>query len=210
MINLKDAQITDCLPPIIANQPWAKAVSYATSQMFKRILEMAEASRTFTRVDELDHNVLDVLATDLRVSNYKQTYPLDLKRKLVKFALQYWATAGTKAATEEVVRTIFGDASISEWFEYGGEPGYFKIAITDTTLTDSDVLEFKRVAENVKRLSAWLDKIVLEMEEKAQMYVGIIEHDFTSETITQQRDENEFHGFFAQFGAVEEYIMKGE
>lgn len=210
MINLKNAQITDSLPSIIANQPWAKAVSYATSQMFRRIIEMAEASRTFTRVDELDHNVLDVLATDLRVSNYKQTYPLDLKRKLVKFALQYWATAGTKAATEEVVRTIFGDASISEWFEYGGEPGYFKIAITDTTLTDADVLEFKRVAENVKRLSAWLDKIVLEMEEKAQMYVGIIEHEFTSETVTQQRDGNEFHGFFAQLGVVEEYIMKGE
>lgn len=210
MINLKNAQITDSLPSIVANQPWAKAVSYATSQMFKRILEIAEASLTFSRVDELDHAVLDVLATDLRVSNYKQTYPLDLKRKLVKFALQYWATAGTKAATEEVVRTIFGDASISEWFEYGGEPGYFKIAITDTTLTDADVLEFKRVAENVKRLSAWLDKIVLEMEEKAQMYVGIIEHEFTAETVTQQRDGNEFHGFFAQLGVVEEYIMKGE
>ena len=71
-------------------------------------------------------------------------------------------------------------------------------------------MEFKRVAENVKRLSAWLDKIVLEMEEKAQMYVGIIEHDFTSEAVTQQRDGNEFHGFFAQLGVVEEYIMKGE
>lgn len=210
MINIKDAQITNCLPSIIANQTWAKAVSYATSKMFRRILETAEASRTFSKVDELNHDVLDILATDLRVSNYKQTFSLDLKRKLVKFALQYWATAGTKAATQEVVKTIFGDAAVSEWFEYGGEPGYFKIAITDTTLTDSDVLEFKRVAENVKRLSAWLDKIVLETEEKARMYIGFIKHDFALETVTQQRDGNEFHGFFTQLGAVEEYVMKGE
>lgn len=210
MINLKDAQITNSLPSIVSNQSWAKAISYATSRMFRLILDMADASLTFCKVDELDHAVLDILATDLRVSNYKQDYSLDLKRKLVKFALQYWATAGTKAATEGVVQTLFGDAKITEWFEYGGEPGYFKIVINDTTLTDKDVLEFRRVAENVKRLSAWLDKIVLEIEENAKMYFGIIEHDFTSETHSQQRDGNEFHGFFAQFGTVEEYIMKGE
>lgn len=211
MIKLKDAEIINSLPSIIGNQTWAKAISFATSQMFKLILTMADATQTFSKVDELDHDVLDILATDLRVSNYNQSYSLDLKRKLVKFALQYWATAGTKAATEEVVKAIFGDASISEWFEYGGEPGYFKISITDTALTDADVLEFKRVAENVKRLSAWLDKIVLEMKtDPLTVHLGIIELDFTAETIKQKRDGNEFYAFFTQFGAVEEHIMKGD
>ncbi|MDO4495900.1 MAG: phage tail protein I [Clostridiaceae bacterium] len=211
MIKLKDAEIINSLPSIIGNQAWAKAISFATSQMFKLILTMADATQTFSKVDELDHDVLDILATDLRVSNYSQAYSLDLKRKLVKFALQYWATAGTKAATEEVVKAIFGDASISEWFEYGGEPGYFKISITDTALTDADVLEFKRVAENVKRLSAWLDKIVLEMKtDPLTVHLGIIELDFTAETIKQKRDGNEFYAFFTQFGAVEEYAMKGD
>lgn len=211
MIKLKDAEIINSLPSIIGNQAWAKAISFATSQMFKLILTMADATQTFSKVDELDHDVLDILATDLRVSNYSQAYSLDLKRKLVKFALQYWATAGTKAATEEVVKAIFGDASISEWFEYGGEPGYFKISITDTALTDADVLEFKRVAENVKRLSAWLDKIVLEMKtDPLTVHLGIIELDFTAETIKQKRDGNEFYAFFTQLGAVEEYAMKGD
>lgn len=211
MIKLKDAEIINSLPSIIGNQAWAKAISFATSQMFKLILTMADATQTFSKVEELDHDVLDILATDLRVSNYNQSYSLDLKRKLVKFALQYWATAGTKAATEEVVKAIFGDASISEWFEYGGEPGYFKISITDTALTDADVLEFKRVAENVKRLSAWLDKIVLEMKtDPLTVHLGIIELDFTAETIKQKRDGNEFYAFFTQFGAVEEHIMKGD
>ena len=211
MIKLKDAEIINSLPSIIGNQTWAKSISFATSQMFKLVLTMADATQTFSKVDELDHDVLDILATDLRVSNYNQSYSLDLKRKLVKFALQYWATAGTKAATEEVVKAIFGDASISEWFEYGGEPGYFKISITDTALTDADVLEFKRVAENVKRLSAWLDKIVLEMKtDPLTVHLGIIELDFTAETIKQKRDGNEFYAFFTQFGAVEEHIMKGD
>lgn len=211
MIKLKDAEIINSLPSIIGNQAWAKAISFATSQMFKLILTMADATLTFSKVDELDHDVLDILATDLRVSNYNQSYSLDLKRKLVKFALQYWATAGTKAATEEVVKAIFGDATISEWFEYGGKPGYFKISITDTALTDADVIEFKRVAENVKRLSAWLDKIVLEMKtDPLTVHLGVIELDFTAETIKQKRDGNEFYAFFTQFGAVEEHIMKGD
>lgn len=210
MIKLKEASLVNSLPTIISQQPWAKAISYATSQMFRNILEMADASLTFCRVDSLEHDVLDVLATDLRVSNYKQSYPLDLKRRLVKLALQYWATAGTKAATEDVVRAIFGDASISEWYEYGGEPGFFRISLSDTTLTDKDVLEFRRVAENVKRLSAWLDKIVLELQsDPLKIRVGIIEHDYSAETVTQRRDGNEFHGFFTQLGAVEKYIMEG-
>lgn len=212
MIKIQDAEIINSLPAIIANQPWARAASYATSQLFKRILAMAEATLSFSKIESLDHDVLDILATDLRVSNYKQSYSLELKRKLVKFALQYWATAGTKSATEEVVNSIFGDAAVSEWFEYGGEPGYFKISITDTTLTSSDVLEFERVAENVKRLSAWLDKVVLEIESgPLALFHGIYEYDFVAETLKQQRDANEFHGFFVQMGVIDKYYMqKGE
>lgn len=211
MIKIQDAEMIHSLPPIIANQPWAKAMSYAVSQMFKRILIMAEATLTFSKVERLDHNVLDILATDLRVSNYKQSYSLALKRKLVKFALQYWATAGTKAATEEIVQSIFEDATITEWFEYGGTPGCFKIITKDTALTDADILEFKRVAENVKRLSAWLDKIVIEIEAGPMMvHLGVIEWDFIAETIEQQREGNRFFGFITQLGEVEKYIMSKE
>ena len=210
MINLHNAEILHSLPLVITKQPWAKAISYATSKMFERILDIAEASLTFSQVDKLDHKVLDILAVDLRVSNYDQAYTLEVKRKLVKLALQYWATAGTKAATEGVVQAILGDAKIIEWFEYNGDPGYFKIAITDTQLTDKDVLEFQRVAENVKRLSAWLDKIVLELETKPEkIVIGFIESSFTSETVTQKHDGNRFHGFFIQTGVVEEYKMEG-
>lgn len=209
MIKLHDAEIIHSLPPIIANQTWARAINYATSKMFHRILECAEASKTFSQVDKLNHSVLDIMAVDLRVSNYDQSYSLDVKRSLIKLALQYWATAGTKAATENVVRTILGDATISEWFEYDGKPGYFKILITDTTLTDKDILEFQRVVENVKRLSAWLDKIVLELKtEPLKVNVGFIENSFVAETVTQQRDGNEFHGFFIQEGAVEKYTVE--
>lgn len=211
MIKIQDAEIIHSLPPIIANQPWARAASYATSQVLKMVLSLIKGTLTFSNVENLDHDVLDVLATDLRVANYKQSYSLDLKRKLVKFALQYWATAGTKAATEEIVQSIFEDATITEWFEYGGTPGCFKIITKDTALTDDDVLEFKRVAENVKRLSAWLEKIVIEIEtEPMTVHLGVIEWDFIAETIEQQREGNLFYGFITQLGEVEKYIMSKE
>ena len=43
MINLKDAQITDSLPSIIANQPWAKAVT------IKELLEILDQNGNFPR-----------------------------------------------------------------------------------------------------------------------------------------------------------------
>lgn len=210
MINLYDAKIVDCLPSVVANQTWAQAISYAMSEVFRRFLDCVEASGTFAQVDKLDHDVLDILAVDLRVSNYDQAYPLELKRKLVKLALQYWATAGTKAATEEVVQAIFGDATITEWFEYDGTPGCFKIEINDTRISDKEAIKFQRVAENVKRLSAWLEKIVLELKtDPHKIRVGLIECSHTLETVVQQHDGNRFHGFSIQTGTIEEYIMEG-
>lgn len=209
MIKLRDAQITDSLPDILCKQPWVQAISYAVAQGFRTMLDCADRARTYSMVDALGHDVLDALAVDLYVQHYDRTFDLDTKRRLIKFALQYWSTAGTVAATEKVARLIFGEADITEWFEYAGHPGCFKIAISDTRLTDADVLRFKAAAEQNKRLSAWLDKVMLEMAAKDFLkFVGIISADGETDTHTQQRDPDRFFAFYPQETESTTYTME--
>ena len=183
MINLRDAFPHHSLPEIVGKQPWAAALSYAVGLMWHRLLDIADATRSFSGINGVTrHDVLDALAVDLKVAHYDTSYPIEVKRKLIIFALQYWATAGTLNATQEVVDKVLGNGYIIEWYQYGGEPGCFRIRITDNTLTDADIMKFKEVAENVKRLSAWLDRLVLDMENDPWTHrYGFIEWDGTQE-----------------------------
>lgn len=209
MIKLRDAEIVDCLPQILGNQPWVEAISFATARMFQKIIELADLTRSYSAVDSLDDAVLDILAVDLRIVQYNQSFMVDVKRRMVKFALQYWATAGTVAATDEIVQQIFGDSQIEEWYEYGGRPGCFKVEFTDTEVTEIDAENFIKTVENVKRLSAWLDKIVMNLRtEHLDQYVGFFKMDSDTETTRQLRDPNAFWGFFNQETNFETYTME--
>jgi P2-related tail formation protein len=80
---------------------------------------------------------------------------------------------GTPAAVNKIIETIFETGYIKEWYEYGGEPYHFKAYTTNPAITSDDVEEFRRVLVSVKRLSAWLDEIILDLSTPAtQTYVG--------------------------------------
>ena len=209
MIKLRDSCITDSLPTILSKQPWVQALGWALCEAFRTMLDYADRARTYSLVDALDHPVLDALAVDLYVRQYDRAFDLATKRRLIKYALQYWSTAGSVAATEDVARIIFGEADVHEWFEYGGHPGCFKVSISDTLLTDADVLRFVEAAQQNKRLSAWLDTVWLEMASKNfEKYVGIISADGEIDTHAQQRDPDRFFAFFSQDTQSELFEME--
>ena len=118
--------------------------------------------------------MLDTLAVELRTPRYSQTFPLETKRSMVKGTLTYYAMAGTNASLEMVCRDIFGSAEVLDWYEYGGEPGYFRIQTDNGSITDEQVQEFIAVAESVKRLSAWLDKIEIVVTAKEELFMGAV------------------------------------
>ena len=161
MINLMDALITDGLPPIIAEETWAQAMAKAVRSEMRKILEYAKVARLYAAIDQEPDNVIDLMAKDLQVQEYSQDYNLDNKRALVKIALQRWSKAGTKSAVQELCTKIFGDAGVVEWYEYEGDPFYFRVTCNSVTTTEEDVVHFRRAVESIKRLSAWLENIEL-------------------------------------------------
>lgn len=166
MIRLKDAQITDSLPSWLSNETNVKALSYATSRQMKKVLAYSDAAKVYADVMKCTHAVLDMLAFELQIPKYKDSYSLDTKRRMVLNGLVYWLRMGTAGALEDLCSDIFSNAVMTEWFDYDGEPGHFRITTNNRRITDNDVREFHKVINTVKRLSAHLDavEIILDLD----------------------------------------------
>lgn len=175
MIKFTEARLTDSLPRIITKEPWAQALSAAVKKQVGEITETAQKAMIYAEIQRASEEILDILAAEMQIPEYLPEYSVQIKRALVLGGLSYWSKAGTVQATEDVLKSIFEDADISEWFEYSGDPGYFKITTTNPNITEQNVADFKAAAERVKRLSAWLDGVELVLGvESMNIYVGFV------------------------------------
>ena len=160
MIRLRDARLTDAVPAVLARQPWAIALAYAEWNLRQLILQYEQRTQIYTSMENLPEEVLDALAVCLDVTWYDTAYPLETKRRVMKNATEVRRYLGTTRATKEALRTIWPNSEIEEWFDYGGEPGCFRVVcnISDPSVT----AELEAVQNNVllyKRESAHLDSI---------------------------------------------------
>jgi phage tail P2-like protein len=174
MIKFKNATILDCVPGILADQPEIKALAAAVKTGMDKYISMIDAACIYSGLSTAPENILDVLAVELQVPAYKETYTLSVKRSLVTGALTWWLSAGSGQTVEDLCKTIFQDATLYEWFEYGADAGHFKISTTNPLVTSGNVDEFKRAATSVKRLSQHLDTVDLLLTCTADVYEGII------------------------------------
>ena len=117
MIKLYDATLANALPEVLSEQPWGRGFAAAVQRQQRQLLNLARRISLYAAVDDMPEAVLDVMAADLRVPRYLVSYPLATKRTLIRGALTYWSQAGTKAAVESLCCDIFGDATVSEWYE---------------------------------------------------------------------------------------------
>ena len=187
MISLQNARITDALPRIIAKERWAQAMAYAIGRQLEQLVAYADGVKIFASIDKMPDAVLDVLAAELRLPHYDQSYTTAVKRELVRGALPYWATAGTVESLTQILTNIFGDAEVEEWFEYGSNPGCFRILTTNPNVTGETLERFTQTAQDVKRLSAWLEEVLVDIGiPNMTMSQGFVFHDYTETTLIQE------------------------
>ena len=163
MIKLSDSRFTDIMPYNLASQPEVQAIAYALGKQISSLCAYADSARLYAAITTIPEPALDALALELRTPAYAQHYKLTVKRTLVQGALTFYMKMGTPYAINKIIEAIFQTGHISEWFEYGGEPFHFKAHTTNSSITQDDVEEFTQVLSTVKRLSAWLDDIILEL-----------------------------------------------
>lgn len=163
MIKLTDARLTDALPKTLAEQPWVQALAEASRKMRRRVMAYADRTRLFCDIDEASEEALDALAVELQTPLYKNDYPLTVKRQIVKNSMLYYIRSGTRGAVEELLADIYQGAEVEEWFEYGGEPNYFCVAIdisrTTVPVAEMTPAELESWLYSVKRASSALESL---------------------------------------------------
>lgn len=163
MIKLTDARLTDALPKTLAEQPWVQALAEASRKMRRRVMAYADRTRLFCDIGEASEEALDALAVELQTPLYKNDYPLTVKRQIVKNSMLYYIRSGTRGAVEELLTDIYQGAEVEEWFEYGGKPNYFRVAIdisrTTVPVAEMTPAELESWLCSVKRASSALESL---------------------------------------------------
>jgi phage tail P2-like protein len=173
MIKLNGSRFTDILPENLSGQVEVQAIAYAVGRQVEKLCKYADGARTYAAIQTMPERVLDALAVELRTPAYDENFSIKVKRALIQGSMLFYTQMGTPAAVNRIIETIFETGYISEWWEYGGKPYHFKAHTTNPAITSNDVEEFRRVLVSVKRLSAWLDEIVLDLStDAAEVYVG--------------------------------------
>lgn len=130
--------------------------------------------RIYPDISRLDGSILDILAYDFKVDWWDAEYSLEEKRRTLRDNWNVHRTLGTKYAVETALGNIFPGAKTEEWFEYGGTPCCFRMAMP---IPDEGVTAEKqrRVLSRVwyyKNLRSHLEGYQLNWESTGHMRMG--------------------------------------
>ena len=171
MINFYDGEIKDILPSNLMEDPAAQAFSYALREGTRLLNRFTQLCYVYCSIDTAPNDVVDLLAKELRTQYYSDALELDVKRGLVRNTLIWYMTAGTPAAVEELVGIVFGEGEVSEWFEYGGKPYWFKIK-TNAILTEDMNTFFSDMIRRVKNTRSHIEAIEIHRTIEQTIYAG--------------------------------------
>lgn len=86
----------------------------------------------YTRIDELDESLLDILAKDFSVGWYLYDGTIEVKRAQIKSCFYVHRRLGTRKAMIQALSDICPGSDVEEWFIYGGDPYHFRVLLDVT------------------------------------------------------------------------------
>lgn len=173
MIDIYEVSLLDILPPNLKQDHDMIAAAKAVDNDFSLLVNDVKQCILLPRIEEIDdNNTLDLLAWQMHVDFYDSTLPIETKQQLIKNSNNLHRTKGTPAAVEKAAKIVFGRSWIDEWFDYGGNPYYFKVNVEATnrgaSKNDLDLLE--RLIEAYKNKRSWLEVINIFLTSYGQAY----------------------------------------
>jgi phage tail P2-like protein len=152
----------DIVPSSIRDDPQVQAACYAIdnqlADLYGGIPSVAFWPNIYTQVPPL----LDVMMWEYHVDiNQMVTdgsaLTDDKKRELIDASIVWHQKKGTKWAVEQALQSVWGSAYVTEWYQYGGKPFFFRVII-DQDVTDATIRQ--RVYDTIqetKNVRSWLE-----------------------------------------------------
>lgn len=83
MIRLQDAELISVLPYYIKSDTDVQAISYAFKMAMQNAFRYSRWIMLYANVDELPHDILDLLALELRAQYYEESMDIEIKRNFI-------------------------------------------------------------------------------------------------------------------------------
>lgn len=173
MADITEIRLIDLVPPSIRDDPTIQAAAAAIDAELQKVTAAIPTTLLMARIDELPEDVIDCLAWQFHVDFYEPGISLDQKRRLVKTAIASHRKKGTPYAVEEVVTAILEGAIVQEWFDYGGEPYYFRVIKINGQVAAEMYPKLKKAVEMVKNTRSWLEGVSLSRTVDSSVYFGV-------------------------------------
>ena len=172
-MKLENIDLSKLLPFFMQTSPDTAAMSDVLSETLQTFAHEIARLATWDRIGQLASDELDELATELNVMWYSPALPDEKKRVLLLNSDKTYMHLGTVYAVETTISDIFGKSRVEEWFNYGGNPHYFRIIVERTeAMSPENEAKLLQTLDYVKRKSQWLEAIINEIETSCPLYIG--------------------------------------
>lgn len=181
-MKLTDIEFIKLLPQFMREDKANQGLAAAIDEIVPQLARSVELLSTWDHIDELSEAELDELAWELNILWYDHGADISVKRELVKNSDKVYQRLGTKWAVESVINSYFGEGHVEEWFEYGGEPGHFRVSSPNPSLNAESFDAFINLLNKVKRASAKLDGVFITLAGQVSMAAGMAYHETGHDT----------------------------
>lgn len=175
-MKLSNCSTVELLPEFMRDDPAVSALAAAFDSEIHRFDYYSRHQSVWNQLDNLSEQELDALAEELNLPWYLFDAPIETKRRVIHDGDKVYSHLGTVYAVNEVISAYFGDGTVQEWFDYGGQPFHFRIVSNNPLISNEYLQRFLWLLEQVKRRSAQLDNIILRMREEMRLESGITTH----------------------------------
>jgi phage tail P2-like protein len=150
----------DLAPDSIRDDPQVQSICYALDQEMTAIYGCIPSILFMPNILTISQPLIDILMWQLHVDVWQGWGgPLtdDKKKRLILDSLNWHSKKGTKWAVEQMLNVVFQKAFVTEWYQYGGRPYFFKIVVQQA-ISDPVLLNILTQAINaLKNERSWME-----------------------------------------------------
>ena len=172
---LQSTSLLDILPENLLADAQIYAAARALDDELRKVTAATRDALILPRIDELSEEVINLLAWQWSVYFYDELKSLAEKRNAVKQSIAMHRIKGTRRAVELALHIVYTSGEVSEWFEYGGRPYYFRVRfIEPESICTEDVDRVIRIINAVKNTRSWLESIGFTRHVPMGLYHGTV------------------------------------
>lgn len=159
MSKLSKSTLMQLYPSVLDKDKLFNDLGQAVAESLGEAFLNVKNSNIYCRIAELDEGVLDILAQDFNISWYDYDFQLDTKRRVIAAAFSVHRHLGTAGAMKTAICAIWPNSAVEEWFEYDGDPFYFRVLV-NANEPGQEPIAFDKIDKTVqlyKNERSWLE-----------------------------------------------------